>query len=440
MLKTICVSIWVGMVAVALLSTAIAQKPVEPAKSNSNPLPSRVSLYDEYMRYHLPAQNQMVGDRNDTCWDYAVIGALELELSRAKGETVQISGFYMEWAADQTDRTSPDHQGSNFGRATRALEQYGVCPLALCPQSARSVTQSAIDAALFLGSGIVIDWVRFWRKNKPGEELSNDELLLAKQRLANGHPIAVGLCWPKDLKIVSPEHLIGEYDDADVIDGHCVTLAGYEDNPDYPGGGTFIIRNTWGTGWQANGFARMSYNYFRHYANDLLSFHVSTRDVAAIKPTSKAVTNICAFPVHKLTARECTSREPGLLVTDNLARYKKGYWLNDNHVFFGAVHLGSEFSFKLNVPKDGDYTLKIAGTQAPDFGIYSFTVGSTKVGSPIDFSAVSVRPTGPISIGVVHCSKGDVICTVRCESKSFESFGYRLGLDWVSLEPATDDH
>jgi hypothetical protein len=49
--------------------------------------------------------------------------------------------------------------------------------------------------------------------------------------------------------------------------GHAVCLVGYQDEPSSPGGGYFILRNSWGTGWgyqdpYGQGYGTIPYRYF----------------------------------------------------------------------------------------------------------------------------------------------------------------------------------
>jgi len=54
--------------------------------------------------------------------------------------------------------------------------------------------------------------------------------------------------------------------------GHAMAMVGYEDDPSVPGGGYFIIRNSWDTTWAskskvAPGYARLPYAYMQQYAS-----------------------------------------------------------------------------------------------------------------------------------------------------------------------------
>ena len=45
------------------------------------------------------------------------------------------------------------------------------------------------------------------------------------------------------------------------VGGHCMCLVGYQDNKAYPGGGYFILRNSWGTSWAFKNPVRRGVRY-----------------------------------------------------------------------------------------------------------------------------------------------------------------------------------
>ena len=49
---------------------------------------------------------------------------------------------------------------------------------------------------------------------------------------------------------------------------HEVLVVGFEDNPIHPGGGSFIVRNSWGADWGDGGYGRMSYAYLEIFCRE----------------------------------------------------------------------------------------------------------------------------------------------------------------------------
>jgi hypothetical protein len=138
-------------------------------------LPRSVSLQAEYVSFNLPAKAQHT---EDCCWAYSILGCLEMELSRARGKGISLSGRYLVWAAEKADLDVVDQSGSNFGRAARALERFGICEDKLVPPKPLGkadtkvndkttaqetpITTAAIKNALQLGRGLRVNWLRFY--------------------------------------------------------------------------------------------------------------------------------------------------------------------------------------------------------------------------------------------------------------------------------------
>src|SRR6185503_18621530 len=157
---------------------------------------------------------------------------------------------YLVWAAARSDEDTFDGSGSNFGRAARALERFGICEADLAPTVNveapldTKISAAAKRTALGLARGVHIDWIRFCR-NTGG--LAPAEMEAIKTTLAAGHPVAIGMRWPKQLRVENQQlGLLATCKSEDEVqDGHCVTLVGYEESAQYAGGGAFTIRNTW---------------------------------------------------------------------------------------------------------------------------------------------------------------------------------------------------
>jgi C1A family cysteine protease len=68
--------------------------------------------------------------------------------------------------------------------------------------------------------------------------------------------------------------------------GHAMCMVGYETDPDVPGGGFFLVRNSWGTGWAgqnptAPGHARLPFAYIEKHGK---SAYIAYAPGEAVKP------------------------------------------------------------------------------------------------------------------------------------------------------------
>lgn len=403
-------------------------------------IPASFSLRPEYERFHLPAQTQ----QGANCWAYSVAACLELELSRAAGKSVPLSAPYLVWAAVKADADTFDTRGSNFGRAARALERFGICGEAQvmivdADNPLRTVvSRAAVQEAAALGRNITIDWIRFWKK-PIGASVS--ELNSVKARLAAGHPVAIGMYWPKNLRVADEALCLLDTckSEDETFDGHCVTLVGYEDNERLPGGGAFLFRNTWGPGWMSQGYARLSYQSVRLYGNDLVSFSVGKEASSGPMPDGQPPANVTGEGVTNLGADQCSLVTGGSLSNSDMKRFKRGVWQSDDQVFFSPKRIGDGFSVDVTVAREGRYTVCIAGTKAPDCGKYRILLDGKRFGAPRDFAWPSVEPTGRREIGRASLTQGRHTLRFVCDGKAQASSGLNLGIDWVSLEPEPAD-
>jgi hypothetical protein len=96
-----------------------------------------------------------------------------------------------------------------------------------------------------------------------------------KAALAGGQPIHIGFpIYDADWDEPDParRYAIPEMTEAKAADGakigyHAVVLAGYEDDAKAPGGGWFLVRNSWGPDWGEQGYCRVSYRFAMDYGS-----------------------------------------------------------------------------------------------------------------------------------------------------------------------------
>lgn len=240
-------------------------------------LPASVRLMDM-----MPAvRNQ--GSRG-TCVAFATVALREYLLHDLR----DLSEQFLYWACKELD--GYPGSGTYVHTAMTALAQYGVCeenswpynpgqmadegqgpPL---PGAREDATQYRLESTRTVEPGLVIHF-----KN-----------VLAGENSQDGMPVIFGVLvfnsWYMSAethrtgKITMP--LPGEAPNG----GHAMCIVGYVDDEDVPGGGYFIVRNSWGESWaynspEAPGHALIPYEYVERYANE--AFTGPTK-VGAITP------------------------------------------------------------------------------------------------------------------------------------------------------------
>ena len=201
----------------------------------------------------------------------AFIDLLEFELAKATtGPAVRLSVPYLNWALRQSNGRRTD--GSFFADPLRGVQKHGICEQASMPHFAPAHdadhSPSANAQAEADRRKVVFPlWIK-QRDVKTG--LTADQLAVIRQSLADGHPVAACLRWPKTEQY-APDNVLLTPPPKEVFDGHSVVLVGYDDDPAQPGGGTFTFRNCAGAQWRDGGYARISYVYAQSYANEVLA-------------------------------------------------------------------------------------------------------------------------------------------------------------------------
>lgn len=221
---------------------------------------SSVDLRPEFQRFGLEPRAQ--GARG-TCSVFAITGALEYALAKRSGRADRLSVEFLNWASNAAIGEAAD--GGFFSDLWTGFEKYGVCdeqdwpyrdtfdPLVAPSGDVQRRARGRRELALRM------HWIKPWN---PRTGLTDGEFAAIQQALRGQWPVCGGLRWPKVerwhngvLAMAPPEG---------VRDGHSVLLVGFEDSPDWPGGGRFLFRNSNRGG--RDGF--MTYEYARAYMND----------------------------------------------------------------------------------------------------------------------------------------------------------------------------
>lgn len=246
----------------ALLTHAAAAQPAPTTDSRLSPaLPTSVDLRPRFDHWNLPPRRQ--GGRG-TCSVFTIVGALEYAYAIEDGNGTRLSVEFLNWGAHKAVNRTAD--GGFFSELWKGYEIYGICTESDLPY------QSQFDAALAPGTvaeqrGLAarrptlhLHWIKEWDVHT-GLTAAQEEAI--KTTLANRqYPVCGGFRWPK--KPVWNDAVLQMCPPEEVFDGHSVLLVGYRDNPQLPGGGAFLIRNSGGDG--SDGW--LPYAYVQEYMND----------------------------------------------------------------------------------------------------------------------------------------------------------------------------
>ena len=96
-----------------------------------------------------------------------------------------------------------------------------------------------------------------------------------KSHMALGRPVTLSIpvyrSWYESAEVRRSGRITMRVGNEQAVGGHAVCLVGYQDSPDSPGGGYFIVRNSWGTTWASaspysGGYGTIPYRYITNEA------------------------------------------------------------------------------------------------------------------------------------------------------------------------------
>jgi C1A family cysteine protease len=224
-------------------------------------LPADVSFEQVDLHATMPAvRNQ--GNRG-TCVSHAAIAVREF-LTGAGSPSANLSEQFLYWACKQRDG-HPADGGTWIKVAMAVLQDTGVCPEPIWPYNKALVANNE-------GQGPPP--ANAQAQAAPFKVISTKQLQARwlqdlKGALADGQPVAFSVSifqsWQNpwtyrngDIRLPLP----GERN----LGGHAMCMVGYADDDDVPGGGYFIVRNSWGEafgqqGKIAPGYCRLPYAF-----------------------------------------------------------------------------------------------------------------------------------------------------------------------------------
>lgn len=383
------------------------------AQQQQATLPGKVDLEPEYRRLGLAPRDQ--GERN-TCSLFAITAAAELEYHRNnQNAPLILSEEFLVWAANEATGLTGDQ--AMFTEAVHGLNALGICQASLAQyqqSDATSPSERAVDDARQLIERWKVNWIKRWSLDRV---LSEREFLEIKTALANGHPVAVGLRWPKQ---PPTEALLEVSPPGEVFDGHSIAFTGYEDDVTKPGGGVFLFRNSFGSAWGRNGYGVISYAYARTYANDALWLECGSP--GSEKPTARFEAETLAVAVQETCP----------VAFQSMDAWGGRMWSRRRQLFCRAEKGGRvEVVFQVN--SAGRYRVRLLATAAPDFGTIRASIDGKSALADFDLYAGRVFPSGPLQLGEYELSVGKHTLGITVVGKNASSTDYFFGLDALDL-------
>ncbi len=403
---------------IRLLSFIVLIVPLLPVNlgwCQENSLPPQVDLSTEFRKLALPPRVQ--GNR-DVCSLFAMTGLASFEYARSQPDVhTPLSEEYLIWAAQKATGKSGDQ--AMFYEAVCGLNRLGICADRLMPYAnttdahRRPSAQAQAEAHLLSERWNVI-WIKRWDLKNP---LTDHQLHQIKAALAAHHPVACGMRWPKKDQGSRLMHVLSP---AEVEDGHSILMTGYVEDPVEIGGGKFLFRNSWGTGWGNHGYGEMSFGYARAYMNDGLWMHFE-------KERGEVPTwHYEAESLPIVVLQHCDTNP------QKMSDFHGAMWSGGTQLFCGASR-GGFVELGFDVGKPGRYRVRVLATAAPDFAIVRIGFPGGQKSHEFDLYSGRVSPSGPLEIGQFDFNAARYVLRFAAIDKNRSSEGYRFGIDAIDL-------
>lgn len=222
---------------------------------------------------NLQVKNQ--GNRN-TCSVFAITFLLEYLFATQKGFGIatDFSEEYLNTMKNVACNIKKD--GGFFSQIAKGYAMYGIYMSGLVPYKPAydpnyKVPSEYVQVAMKWDRAKA-HFIKEWNPNMGASPIQIDQ---ACAYLSKNIPVAGGFLWPNSLQFETKGGLTvmkTPTSKNQVFDGHSVALVGFKKSNLFPGGGYFIVRNSWGKGWGEDGYAYMTFDYVKKYANDLFAY------------------------------------------------------------------------------------------------------------------------------------------------------------------------
>ncbi len=208
-----------------------------------------------------------------TCVAFASVAFLEYECINNLGEDsdLDLSEQFFYWACKERDG-EPDEDGTYYWAAERVLEEDGACLESTWPYEPYETSDP--------GQGPPPEGAVEEAKEYTFSDIDyysgplDMDIDMLKNSLEENHIVVCGIpvysSWQLSPEVCRTGEIPMPLSDDELRGGHAINLVGYKDDEDHPGGGYFILRNSWGEDWGEDsqyeeGYGTIPYAYINHY-------------------------------------------------------------------------------------------------------------------------------------------------------------------------------
>ena len=245
-----------------------------------------VDLRPKIKAYGLHVRDQ--GSRG-TCTVFATTFLIEYQRASLPGAAhgLHLSEEYLNWPANIA--TNEDADGGFFTKEISGYDPWGISTAHEMPYQAtynpanpdtpHKAAIAKAEAAFpeSYRTSYPFEIVKVWDNTKG---MDKAELQKTLALLRSGRPVASGMWWQNTFatQTVRGVPLLKYYSRSEntganppMSDGHTIDLVGFRESREFPGGGYFIFRNSWGTSFGDDGYGFVSFRYIRTWANDAIA-------------------------------------------------------------------------------------------------------------------------------------------------------------------------
>ncbi len=226
------------------------------------------------------------GDRN-TCSVHALTFLMEFEYSKQNLGLVtsNLSEEFLNAATNLAAGNKND--GDFFFNINKGYQKYGDINESFLPYKSTFYPNLKIEKNIEMGNNlerlkanVIKENVNFTADASDDENpfgLTDTQMNSVISELDNNHPVAVGMRWYckgcLTTETVLGVELLKNIDVSKLTAGHSVALVGYRKQKNFPGGGYFIFRNSWGEDFGNQGYGYVSFEYVKSHTADAMSYH-----------------------------------------------------------------------------------------------------------------------------------------------------------------------